>query len=95
MNTHESLRQEINRIDEELVKLFEKRMNVSVEVANYKIKNDIPVFDEEREKEVIETNVARLSDESLKEYGEEFLKNIMGLSRQRQHELIDSEKFSQ
>ncbi|MFD2830888.1 chorismate mutase [Corticicoccus populi] len=94
MNTHKSLRKEIDRIDEELVKLFEERMNISVEVANYKIANNIPVFDEMREKEVIEKNVARISDSKLKEYGEQFFNHLMGLSRHRQQELINEERLS-
>lgn len=95
MNTHEALREEINLIDEELVKLFEKRMNVSVKIAEYKIDNNIPVFNEEREKEVIQRNMTYLSDETLKEYGEQFLNSIMGLSRTRQNELINNKSFSQ
>ena len=35
------LRQEINDIDRELTALFNKRMNVSLEVAKYKIENNI------------------------------------------------------
>lgn len=94
MNTHESLRQEIDSIDEALVELFERRMKISLEVANYKIEKDIPIFDELREKEVIRKNVARISDDELKEYGELFFNNLMGLSRRRQHELIDEKRFS-
>ena len=34
-------RREIDNIDEELVKLFEKRMNIAINVAKYKIENNI------------------------------------------------------
>ena len=33
-------RREIDNIDEELVKLFEKRMNIAINVARYKIENN-------------------------------------------------------
>ena len=33
-------RREIDNIDEELVKLFEKRMNIAINVAKYKIENN-------------------------------------------------------
>ena len=58
-------RREIDNIDEELVKLFEKRMNIAINVAKYKIENNMPIFNEAREIEVIKKNVARLSN---KEY---------------------------
>ena len=46
-------RREIDNIDEELVKLFEKRMNIAINVARYKIENNMPIFNEAREIEVI------------------------------------------
>ena len=42
-------RNEIDKIDKELVELFEKRMNVAVNVAKYKIENNIPIFNGARE----------------------------------------------
>ena len=58
-------RKEIDNIDKELVKLFEKRMNVAINVAKYKIENNLPIFNEAREVEVIKKNVDRLNN---KEY---------------------------
>ena len=55
-------RREIDNIDEELVKLFEKRMNIAINVAKYKIENNMTIFNEVREIEVIKKNVARLSN---------------------------------
>ena len=45
------LRQEIDEIDQQIVELFEKRMDVSAGVARYKIANGKKVFDKEREHE--------------------------------------------
>ena len=42
-------RREIDNIDEELVKLFEKRMNIAINVAKYKIENNMTIFNELRE----------------------------------------------
>ena len=43
------LRQEIDRIDDEIIALFQQRMGVSEAVAAYKIENKLPVLDRNRE----------------------------------------------
>ena len=43
-------RKKINEIDEQMSKLFEQRMKTSKEVAEYKIKHSLPIYDEKREK---------------------------------------------
>ncbi|WP_392486491.1 chorismate mutase [Haloimpatiens sp. FM7315] len=79
-----NLRNEIDDIDEKLVELFEKRMKAVLCVAEYKKENNIPVFNEEREKEVIKKNLNRLKNKNLKVYAEEFFKNTMAVSRKYQ-----------
>ena len=49
------LRDEIDRIDREMVELFEKRMDVCAQVAEYKISVGKKVFDKERERAKIQT----------------------------------------
>ena len=48
------LRNEIDEIDDELVPLLLKRMDVSRRVAEYKVANNIPVLHEKREQEVLD-----------------------------------------
>ena len=38
------LRQEIDQIDDQLVKLFCQRMDVAARVADYKRENNLPIF---------------------------------------------------
>ena len=57
----EKQRAEIDAIDREIVALFERRMQVVVEVAQIKKENGIAILDANREKEVI----AKDSDEVL------------------------------
>ena len=45
------LRQDIDRIDRQIVELFEERMGVSRQVAEYKIANGKKVLDRARELE--------------------------------------------
>ncbi|SOC42127.1 chorismate mutase [Salinicoccus kekensis] len=95
MSRHEELRREIDEIDRELMRLFEKRMQVSEEIAQYKYSRDIAVFDSSREKEVIAKNVSLIEKQELKLYGELFIKNLMGLSRKHQNDSINHMKVSQ
>ena len=47
------IRDKIDSVDKELVKLFEERMDLCKDVANYKIENQKQVLDPIREKEKI------------------------------------------
>ena len=47
------LRQQIDTIDRQIVDLYEKRMDVSRQVAEYKIETGKKVFDKQREQEKI------------------------------------------
>ena len=86
-------RNEIDKIDKELVELFEKRMNVAVNVAKYKIENNIPIFNGAREAEVIQKNINRLNNREYSKLTEKFFTNLMELSRSLQADIIeDNEK---
>ena len=93
MGKHDELRSEIDRIDREMIKLFEQRMKITAEIAEYKRANNIPVLDRSREDKVIEKNVSYLSDHSLDQYTRAFSKRLMELSRSRQHEQLDDKKI--
>ncbi|MFC3419429.1 chorismate mutase [Salinicoccus hispanicus] len=86
MNTHEKLRYRIDELDAELIALFEARMQVAENIAEYKMQNNIPVFDEAREEQVVCRNVGRLQDQSLEIYADSFFRHLMALSKKRQHE---------
>ena len=49
----QELRAQIDAVDEQIVDLFEKRMEISGQVARYKIETGRKVFDPTREKEKI------------------------------------------
>lgn len=81
MNTLAELRKEIDAIDEEIVSLLEKRMNISKEIKKVKIRENISVLDSGREKEILD------KIESRSNYGEliaEIYKTIMRLSKEIQ-----------
>ena len=82
-------RKEIDEIDQELMRLFEKRMHVVKDVVAYKIENNMEIFQSDREKEVIEKNVSRIEDEELKVYANGFLVHMMNISKLYQQAIVD------
>lgn len=85
------LRQQINDIDKELTALFNKRMNVSLEVAKHKIENNIPVLDKARENEILEKVMSESSPE-IREFTRMLYENIFSLSRSFQEQYINKKK---
>jgi len=47
-------RQKMDKIDDEIVRLFDQRMDVSSEIAQYKFVNNLPVHNPEREQQKIQ-----------------------------------------
>ena len=79
------LREEINIIDDEILKLFQKRMDISREVAAYKMKNGLEVFQSAREKEIIK-KVREKAPEGLENGAEVLFNTIMDISKSRQYQ---------
>ena len=88
------IRKEINRIDEDMRKLFSERMAAVREVAEYKAAHGLPILDAEREAEVIESNAKKLSDEELRPYYVNFLQGSMAVSRSYQDMLTNGMKVA-
>ena len=85
-----TIRDEIDLIDQEIQRLFEKRMELSSEVADYKIATGKPVFDKVREEEKLEVFRNRASSEFNATSIQELFKQIMGMSRKYQYQLLAS-----
>lgn len=83
------LRDEIDKIDNELVSLYEKRMKVAEQVAEYKIANDRPVFDKNREIQKLDTLSAKVDTPFNKNGVRELFEQIMSISRKRQYQLLN------
>ena len=88
MTDLQQYRQEIDRIDNEIVRLFEERMEVCEKVAEYKIQTGKQVLDPEREKVKIDAVKAK-AHTSFNAMGTgELFKLIMAISRKRQYQLL-------
>lgn len=77
------LRREIDAIDAEILKLFEKRMHTSEDIGAYKAANDMPIYDADRERAVLRDRLSR-ADERYVSVSEQFLHCMMDLSKQLQ-----------
>lgn len=82
------LRQQIDAIDEQIVDLYEKRMDISRQVAEYKIGTGKKVFDKQREVEKL-AKVKSLTHNDFNSHGiEELFEQIMSMSRKLQYKLL-------
>ncbi len=87
----EILRNSIEETDRDMAVLFEKRMDCVKKIAEYKSKNSIPVLDSKREEELIEKMLCQISDNDLKPYYTEFIKNNIEISKKYQQMLLKGE----
>lgn len=85
-----ALRENINEIDNRIVELWMQRMESSLKIAEYKKENNLPVFDEKREKELLE-RVSELAGAELNDYCRELYEKIMAISRDYQRKYFDKE----
>lgn len=82
-------REEIDELDHEIQRLFEKRMLISAGIAAYKKQNGLPVYDEEREKEKIRSLKASASGDFMAEGIARLYETLMAISRDYQEERIE------
>ncbi len=89
----EQLRSEIDELDNNILKAFTRRMELCRQVAVYKIENNLPVFQEGREKKIIE-KVRSNSPEHLKDSAAVLFTEIMDISKSiQQNELYHNKKM--
>ena len=82
------LRDEIDVIDKQIVELYEKRVNICKQVAEYKIENGNKVFDRVREEEKIRKVKAMTTSDFTSRAVEELFEQIMSVSRKLQYQIL-------
>lgn len=92
MNELEEARLIIDRVDKEMAKLFEERMQAAEHVVHYKKEHDLPVFDSSREQAVVEKNLKLIQNENYKPYYEEFIHAMMDISKEYQRTFVEKAK---
>lgn len=82
------LRGQLDVIDEKIVALYEERMAISAQVADYKIETGKKVFDRAREEEKLK-KVRSLTHDPLNAHGvQELFEQIMSMSRKLQYKKL-------
>ncbi len=84
MQELKDIRASLDQVDRELVRLFEKRMALCAQVAEYKIAHGMEVLDTSREEQVLSSRAAMLEDTSLSEDVQTLFRTLMALSRAAQ-----------
>ena len=82
------LRAQLDEIDADIVSLYEKRMDICKQVAEYKISTGKKVFDRQREQEKL-AKVKSLTHDDFNSHGvEELFEQIMSMSRKLQYRML-------
>ena len=92
-NLNKSL-EKINAIDKEMSKIFEERMEICKDIAEFKKSNSLPVLDSSREEAVINNNLKLINNEELKPYYITFIKNFLNISKDYQRSLLTGLKIA-
>ena len=83
-------RQQIDEIDEELLQLFVRRMEIAAGIAAYKKENELPVLDRRREREKLQA-IAEKTPEPLQDGAVRLYSLLFELSRSYQNRLLGTE----
>ena len=84
------LRQQINSIDDELLNLFTRRMDLASQVADYKRAHDLPILQPAREREILK-NAAEKAGPELGGYARVLFSMLMELSKSYQNKRNNKE----
>lgn len=87
MDELQNLRRQIDQIDRQLVELFRQRMDITRRVGLYKAARNLPVLDQERERQVL-LNKGELAGEELRPAVTTLFQTIMALSRRQQRDML-------
>ncbi len=83
-------RRKIDEVDRKMVELFETRMKLAMDIADYKRSVGKPIYDAAREEEKLATLNALTDDEFNKRAISDLFKQIMSMSRRLQYMLLDN-----
>jgi len=80
------IRREIDGIDDEMLALFLRRMELAGQAAEHKRQHGLPVFQPEREREII-SRMKQAAGDELGEYAAGFFTAVMALSKEYQQKI--------
>lgn len=89
MRSLDEIRDDIDKVDRQMVALFEERMKLTKQVAEYKIANKKPVLDAGREAQKLNVVASLVTDSDNVQPVRDLFEAIMCISRNQQQGLID------
>lgn len=84
-----AIRNQLDEIDSSMIELFEKRMKLCADVAEFKIATGKPVFDREREQQKIRSVRELAHGEFNQRAAEELFSQLMTISRRFQYQMLE------
>ncbi len=88
MASLQELREQLDEVDAQIVKLYEERMRICGQVGEYKVKTGRKVFDRQREKEKLQDVAGRVSSAFDKKGIQELYQQLMSMSRKLQYQQL-------
>lgn len=88
MSKLDELRKEIDQVDREITKLFEKRLFLTAQVGEYKKRQGMPVLDGERERQVLDSKRALVEKQENQSAVSDLFEAIMAISRRQQRAIL-------
>ena len=88
MEKLEICRDLIDSIDNQIIELYVKRMEIVKEITELKIENDLPVLDQNREKIMLEKNLEKIKNDEFKKYYKDVLEGFLKASKEMQKDII-------
>ncbi len=85
-------RKKIDEIDSKIIELYIQRMDTVKKVIEYKIENNIPVLDSNREASMLEKNLSKIDKEEYKKYYESILLGFLKASKDMQNDILNKNK---
>jgi len=85
----QELRKQIDAVDDEIIRLFVRRMEISIDIAEYKGLRGMPVYDPERERLKLESLTAKVSENNKAGVSALFAL-LFELSRNEQERILGS-----
>lgn len=82
------LRHELDEIDDQIAALYQRRMEISGEVGQFKVETGRKVFDRQREKDKLTDVVSKVSGEFNKKGIQELYQQLMSMSRKLQYQQL-------
>lgn len=93
MKSIETLRLEVDICDKEIIRNFEKRLELVLQISEIKNKQSLGIYDKKREEEIIRKNTGYLSNTYFTEDVQNLSKKMLDISKELQSRKLNDESL--